>query len=387
MAVMSIIFLLIKVVVISWLPQEGDNVKDDQEDQLVVDHLAEEEDSFLKKGPWTAEEDAILAAYVTSNGVGNWNIVRKNTGLARCGKSCRLRWTNHLRPDLKKGAFTQEEQLKVIQLHALMGNKWARMAQELPGRTDNEIKNFWNTRQKKRKRAGLPLYPEDIEVLNVDNPQSINQNVSTQHANDSQPGTSSHNVPELVFNNYKLVNGKHPSCVPPISVMPENSTFEQQDNSDKQVMHPPHLQIMHRSHEQLQDSLPNDYIKFQGDYMSCDDKCSSGISLPSFDDDLLRMGEDPPTQTHDQYYEPRSPRSNGYLESIFCPPPKIVEGSDDCSMQGESSLGNGENLDPIMNQDTLGDTWELRTLLQDGGSIGFVLVPGSFDYLLLDLSF
>jgi len=91
--------------------------------------------------------------------------------------------------------------------------------------------------------------------------------------------------------------------------------------------------------------------------MSCDDKCSSGISLPSFDDDLLRMGEDPPTQTHDQYYEPRSPRSNGYLESIFCPPPKIVEGSDDCSMQGESSLGNGENLDPIMNQDTLGDTW------------------------------
>ncbi|KAG4382229.1 hypothetical protein GLYMA_14G039200v4 [Glycine max] len=258
MAVMSIIFLLIKVVVISWLPQEGDNGKDDQEDQLVVDHLAEEEDSFLKKGPWTAEEDAILAAYVTSNGVGNWNIVRKNTGLARCGKSCRLRWTNHLRPDLKKGAFTQEEQLKVIQLHALMGNKWARMAQELPGRTDNEIKNFWNTRQKKRKRAGLPLYPEDIEVLNVDNPQSINQNDSTQHANDSQPGTSSHNVPELVFNNYKLVNGKHPSCVPPISVMPENSTFEQQDNSDKQVMHPPHLQIMHRSHEQLQDSLPND---------------------------------------------------------------------------------------------------------------------------------
>ena len=119
------------VVVISWLPQEGDNGKDDQEDQLVVDHLAEEEDSFLKKGPWTAEEDAILAAYVTSNGVGNWNIVRKNTGLARCGKSCRLRWTNHLRPELKKGAFTQEEQLKVIQLHALMGNKWARMAQEV----------------------------------------------------------------------------------------------------------------------------------------------------------------------------------------------------------------------------------------------------------------
>ncbi|MQM20231.1 hypothetical protein Taro_053248 [Colocasia esculenta] len=119
--------------------------------------------SGMKKGPWTAAEDAILLAYVTEHGEGNWNAVQRNTGLSRCGKSCRLRWANHLRPNLKKGAFSPEEEHLVLQLHAQMGNKWARMASLLPGRTDNEIKNYWNTRLKRRLRAGLHLYPPDIQ--------------------------------------------------------------------------------------------------------------------------------------------------------------------------------------------------------------------------------
>ncbi|KAK4793804.1 hypothetical protein SAY86_011798 [Trapa natans] len=114
---------------------------------------------MLKKGPWTAAEDAILVEYVTKHGEGNWNAVQKNTSLSRCGKSCRLRWTNHLRPNLRKGSFTPEEELLIIQLHSQLGNKWARMAAQLPGRTDNEIKNYWNTRIKRRIRQGLPLYP------------------------------------------------------------------------------------------------------------------------------------------------------------------------------------------------------------------------------------
>ncbi|XP_039026940.1 transcription factor MYB120-like [Hibiscus syriacus] len=120
---------------------------------------------ILKKGPWTAVEDVILAEYVRTHGEGNWNAVQKNTGLARCGKSCRLRWANHLRPNLKKGAFSPEEERLIIELHAKMGNKWARMAIQLPGRTDNEIKNYWNTRIKRRQRQGLPLYPPDIQPL------------------------------------------------------------------------------------------------------------------------------------------------------------------------------------------------------------------------------
>ncbi|XXG69117.1 hypothetical protein AAC387_Pa06g2061 [Persea americana] len=117
----------------------------------------------LKKGPWTAAEDAILMEYVKKHGEGNWNAVQKNSGLSRCGKSCRLRWANHLRPNLKKGSFSAEEERLILELHSKLGNKWARMAAQLPGRTDNEIKNYWNTRIKRRQRQGLPLYPPDIQ--------------------------------------------------------------------------------------------------------------------------------------------------------------------------------------------------------------------------------
>lgn len=85
----------------------------------------------LKKGPWTAAEDAVLLEYVKRQGEGNWNAVQKNTSLQRCGKSCRLRWANHLRPFLKKGPFTPEEEKTIIDLHAKIGNKWARMAAQV----------------------------------------------------------------------------------------------------------------------------------------------------------------------------------------------------------------------------------------------------------------
>ncbi|KAG8387023.1 hypothetical protein BUALT_Bualt03G0210000 [Buddleja alternifolia] len=115
----------------------------------------------LKKGPWTTSEDMMLVDYVRKHGEGNWNAVQRNSGLMRCGKSCRLRWANHLRPNLKKGAFTADEEQLIVDLHAKIGNKWARMAAQLPGRTDNEIKNYWNTRLKRRHRAGLPIYPQE----------------------------------------------------------------------------------------------------------------------------------------------------------------------------------------------------------------------------------
>ncbi|XP_021746143.1 transcription factor MYB41-like [Chenopodium quinoa] len=106
----------------------------------------------FKRGPWTAEEDALLIDYVQKHGERHWNCVQ-NMGLIRCGKSCRLRWTNHLRPDLKKGAFSPEEERIVLELHAKLGNKWSKIAAELPGRTDNEVKNFWNTKIKRRIKA------------------------------------------------------------------------------------------------------------------------------------------------------------------------------------------------------------------------------------------
>ncbi|GLJ50189.1 hypothetical protein SUGI_1067990 [Cryptomeria japonica] len=104
----------------------------------------------VKKGPWTAEEDRILIDFIHRNGYGNWRALPKQAGLSRCGKSCRLRWINYLRPDIKRGNFTYEEEEAIIKLHKLMGNRWSAIASRLPGRTDNEIKNVWNTHLKKR---------------------------------------------------------------------------------------------------------------------------------------------------------------------------------------------------------------------------------------------
>ncbi|KAF7124777.1 hypothetical protein RHSIM_Rhsim12G0066100 [Rhododendron simsii] len=104
----------------------------------------------LKKGPWTPEEDHKLLAYIEQYGHGSWRALPAKAGLERCGKSCRLRWTNYLRPDIKRGKFSLQEEQTIIQLHALLGNRWSVIATHLPKRTDNEIKNHWNTHLKKR---------------------------------------------------------------------------------------------------------------------------------------------------------------------------------------------------------------------------------------------
>ncbi|XP_021903740.1 transcription factor MYB83 [Carica papaya] len=138
----------------------------------------------LRKGLWSPEEDEKLVNYMLRNGQGCWSDIAKNAGLLRCGKSCRLRWINYLRPDLKRGAFSRQEEDLIIHLHSLLGNRWSQIAARLPGRTDNEIKNFWNSTLKKR----LKNNSNNSTTFS----SSPNNSITTDHDNSSDHARDQH---------------------------------------------------------------------------------------------------------------------------------------------------------------------------------------------------
>ncbi|XP_031120504.1 transcription factor MYB26 [Ipomoea triloba] len=156
----------------------------------------------VKRGLWSPEEDEKLINYISNYGHGCWSTLPKLAGLQRCGKSCRLRWINYLRPDLKRGSFSPQEAALIIELHRILGNRWAQIAKHLPGRTDNEVKNFWNSSIKKklishggRLSHHLPSSPAPI-LSNV----SSNPNFQTFYSQ-----LPSSNNPNFIQNNNNVV--------------------------------------------------------------------------------------------------------------------------------------------------------------------------------------
>ncbi|KAG9441470.1 hypothetical protein H6P81_017324 [Aristolochia fimbriata] len=204
-----------------------------------------EEGVPMRKGPWMAEEDEILINYVNKHGPRDWSSIRAKGLLPRTGKSCRLRWVNKLKPDLKTGCkFSAEEERIVIDLQAQFGNKWARIATYLPGRTDNDVKNFWSTRQKRLARTmqmpkphksheKLPVFQEasDFKVPRTST-MAFSPELTT--GGESSNPSSTHNseamsmvdLPDLISPNPLNIGTDHP----PLEMIPmdQNPYLEQQ---------------------------------------------------------------------------------------------------------------------------------------------------------------
>ncbi|XP_075085548.1 transcription factor MYB10-like isoform X1 [Nicotiana tabacum] len=144
----------------------------------------------IKRGEWSKEEDNKLRAFVEKNGHPNWRQLPKYagyfSGLLRCGKSCRLRWMNYLRPGLKKGNYSNEEEELIIKLHNELGNRWSAIAAKLPGRSDNDIKNQWHAHLKKRANiissTSTEQFTESSQFVKSQNEHSSNYKVSEQEA-------------------------------------------------------------------------------------------------------------------------------------------------------------------------------------------------------------
>ncbi|KAJ3694295.1 hypothetical protein LUZ60_009775 [Juncus effusus] len=153
-------------------------------------------DQKKKRELWSRHEDEKLFNFITTFGVSSWSSLPQQAGLDRCAKSCRLRWINHLRPELKKEPISQEEEDMIIGLHKELGNRWAVMAESMPGRTDNEIKNYYNSHIKKKLlKEGIDPYTHEPLTRST----TVQESASTGSVFEFQPNGKKILISDPVF--------------------------------------------------------------------------------------------------------------------------------------------------------------------------------------------
>ncbi|XP_071741959.1 transcription factor MYB114-like [Rutidosis leptorrhynchoides] len=149
----------------------------------------------VNRGAWTAEEDEKLAEAIEIHGPKKWTVIATKAGLQRCGKSCRLRWLNYLRPNIKRGNISDQEEDLIIRLHKLLGNRWSLIAGRLPGRTDNEIKNYWNSHLSKKKE----IVEKRTDRYSTRSETKLGEMVDKKMKEDDGTGVEKHGVESSKF--------------------------------------------------------------------------------------------------------------------------------------------------------------------------------------------
>nr|ATZ76569.1 R2R3 MYB transcription factor [Rubus genevieri] len=162
----------------------------------------------VRKGAWTKEEDHLLRNYIEKHGEGRWHKVPLEAGLNRCRKSCRMRWLNYLKPNIKRGDFAEDEVDLMIRLRKLLGNRWSLIAGRLPGRTSNDVKNYWSARRRRKTDFGVTKdnEPPKITKATIIRPRPRTFTKSLHHLS-TEAATSMHSSEQ---------NNSWPSSSPPI---------------------------------------------------------------------------------------------------------------------------------------------------------------------------